>query len=122
MTHIIGVCYFEQNYHFKYRRSSKKNIFFACTHAKKVKVDFDASNLSSNGNLVLIDNNCGFLNDIAACIPIFMINPRYCIITTIYFVNASVRFKDASNYDFLRENSALKIMTAFLPSDYGLCS
>ena len=60
--------------------------------AKKAKVDFDASDLPSNGGLALIDkSSCAFFDEIVDCIPYYC-NQSLILYSPICFVNASVRF------------------------------
>jgi len=93
---------------------------------KKVKADFDAPDLSSNGGLALIDHNsCGFVDEIAACIPDYR-NQSLILHSHRDMLRQRVGqilcgYEDASDCDFLREDSALKMMADRLPSDYDLC-
>lgn len=106
-----------------------KNLFSlpVLIKGKKVKADFDAPDLSSNGGLALMDkNSCSFLDEIAACIPDYR-NQSLILHSHRDMLRQRVGqilcgYEDANDCDYLRDDSALKMMADRLPSDNDLCS
>lgn len=106
-----------------------KNLFSlpVLIKGKKVKADFDAPDLSSNGGLALMDkNSCAFLDGIAACIPDYR-NQSLILHSHRDMLRQRVGqilcgYEDANDCNFLRDDSALKMMADRLPSDNDLCS
>ncbi len=94
---------------------------------KKIKVDFDAPDLSSNGGLLFANaGNCLFIDKISDCIPDVR-NPYFIQHPISEMVRQRVGqiacgYEDANDCDILRHDSALKMMTGRLPSDNDLCS
>lgn len=94
---------------------------------KKIKVDFDAPDLSSHGGLLFASvNNCRFIDKISDCIPDVR-NPFFIQHTIVEMVRQRVGqiacgYEDANDCDILRHDSALKMMAGRLPSDNDLCS
>lgn len=94
---------------------------------KKLKVDFSAPDLSSNGGLLLVkaaDNT--FLDKISQCIPDNR-NELFIVHSITEMVSQRVGqimcgYEDANDCDTLRHDSALKMMVGRLPSGVDLCS
>lgn len=94
---------------------------------KKIRVDFNAPDLSSNGGLVLMQGmDYSFLDRIADAIPEWR---------TPYLTRHSLRelvhqrvgqiacgYEDANDCDALRHDSALKMLAGRRPQDDALCS
>lgn len=94
---------------------------------KKIKVDFDAPDLSSYGGLLFASvNNCAFIDRMSDCIPDCR-NPFFIHHTIRDMVRQRVGqiacgYEDANDCDALRHDSALKMMAGRLPSGNDLCS
>lgn len=112
---------------FPYLQDEKVISFSKTVRGKKIKVDFDAPDLSSNGGLLFASaSNCGFIDKISACIPDCR-NPFFIQHTIRDMVRQRVGqitcgYEDANDCDALRQDSALKMMAGRLPSDHDLCS
>ena len=113
----------------KIEDEQEKNLFSFSESfcGKKLKVDFSAPDLSSNGGLLLVkaaDN--AFLDKISRCIPDNR-NPLFIVHSIAEMISQRVDqimcgYEDANDCDTLRHDSALKVMTGRLPSDVDLCS
>ena len=96
-------------------------------YGKKVKVSFDAPDLSPNGGLLLVDSvECSFPDKTAQCIPDCR-NPLFIVHSHQDMIRQRVGqiicgYEDANDCDSLRHDSALKMMVGRLPSDNDLCS
>lgn len=96
-------------------------------HGKKIKVDFEAPNLSSNGGLLLLNRqSCYFLDQIARCIPenrnLHLIQHTLSEMLRQRVGQIVCGYEDANDCDSLRHDSLLKMMAGRLPSDNDLCS
>lgn len=94
---------------------------------KKIRMDFNAPDLSSNGGLVLFQGiDCGLLDRIADCIPDWR-TPELIHHTVRDMVRQRVGqiacgYEDANDCNTLRHDSALKMLAGRKPSDNDLCS
>lgn len=94
---------------------------------KKIRVDFDAPALSSNGGLVLLQGmDCTFLDKIADLIQEWR-KPELILHTRRDLVRQRVGqiccgYEDANDCDSLRHDGALKMLTGRSPSDNDLGS
>lgn len=94
---------------------------------KKVKVDFDSPDISSNGGLLLLGNMKGsFAERIAGCIPDYR-NELFIVHTYRDMVCQRIGqilcgYEDANDCNLLRSDSALKMSVGRLPSGADLCS
>lgn len=93
---------------------------------KKVKVDFNTPDLSSNGGLLLVDScSCSFWDKMAQSIPDHR-NPFFIVHSHQDMIRQRVGqiicgHEDANDCDSLRHDSALKMMTGRLPADNAIC-
>lgn len=94
---------------------------------KKIRIDFDAPDLSSNGGLMLMQGiDCHFLDEIADSIEEWR-NEDLIQHTLRDMVRQRVGqiacgYEDANDCDALRHDSALKMLAGRKPSDDDLCS
>lgn len=95
--------------------------------SKKIKVDFNAPDLSSNGDLILLQGmDCSFLDRLADAIPDWQ-NPNFRLHPMREMIRQRVGqiacgYEDASDCDSLRNDSAVKIFSGRRPKDSGLSS
>src|SRR5574344_2696887 len=108
--------------------SKEKDFSFEKTSCgKKIRIDFNAPDLSSNGGLILFQGmDCGLLDKIADCIPDWRL-PELIHHTIRDMVRQRVGqiacgYEDANDCDALRHDSALKMLAGRKPSDADLCS
>lgn len=108
--------------------SKEKDFSFENTFCgKKIRINFNAPDLSSNGGLVLFQGiDCGLLDQIADCIPDWR-TPELIHHTIRDMVCQRVGqiacgYEDANDCDTLRHDSALKMLAGRKPSDKDLCS
>jgi hypothetical protein len=105
----------------------KEFSFGKASCGKKIRIDFNAPDLSSNGGLVLLQGmDCGLLDKIADCIPDWR-TPELIHHTIRDMVRQRVGqiacgYEDANDCDALRHDSALKMLAGRKPSDDDLCS
>jgi hypothetical protein len=105
----------------------KEFSFGKASCGKKIRIDFNAPDLSSNGGLVLLQcMDCGLLDKIADCIPDWR-TPELIHHTIRDMVRQRVGqiacgYEDANDCDALRHDSALKMLAGRKPSDDDLCS
>ena len=94
---------------------------------KKIRINFNAPDLSSNGGLALFQGiDCGLLDQIADCIPDWR-TPELIHHTIRNMVRQRVGqiacgYEDANDCDTPRHDSALKMLAGRKPSDKDLCS
>ena len=94
---------------------------------KKIKVDFNAPDLSSNGGLVLLEGiDSSFLDRLADTIPDWR-NPYLILHPMQEMIRQRVGqiacgYEDANDCDSLRNDSAVKIFSGRKPKDDGLSS
>ena len=107
--------------------SKEKDFSFEKTSCgKKIRIDFNAPDLSSNGGLILFQGmDCGLLDKIADCIPDWRL-PELIHHTIRDMVRQRVGqiacgYEDANDCDALRHDSALKMLAGRKPSDDDLC-
>ncbi len=94
---------------------------------KKIRVDFDAPDISSNGGLLLMDRSSGnFLRKLAALIPDHrnqdLIVHTYAEMVCQRVGQIMCGYEDANDCDRLRGDSALKLSVGRRPSDTDLAS
>ena len=106
----------------------EENISFPkSVHGKKVKVCFDAPDFTSNGGLLFANgSNSQFVGKIFDCISDHR-NPLFIVHTIHDMARQRVGqiargHEDANGCDFLRHDTALKMMVGRTPSDKDLCS
>lgn len=108
--------------------SKEKDFSFENTFCgKKIRINFNAPDLSSNGGLALFQGiDCCLLDQIADCIPDWRI-PELIHHTIRDMVRQRVGqiacgYEDANDCDTLRHDSALKMLAGRKPSDKAFCS
>lgn len=107
----------------------EKNLFSFAepVSEKKIRVGFDAPDLSSNGGLLLVDKEaCGLIDRMAQCIPDSrkqeFVDHSYQELLRQRIGQIVCGYEDANDCDKLRHDSALKLMAGRLPSGKPLGS
>lgn len=108
--------------------SREKDFSFEKTFCgKKIRMDFNAPDLSSNGGLMLfLGMDCGLLDKIADCISDWrqpgLIHHSIGDMIRQRVGQIACGYEDANDCDALRHDSALKMLAGRKPSDGDLCS
>lgn len=110
--------------------NTQENLLFSFPDSvskKKIKVDFSAPDISSNGGLTLFGSMKGsFAEKLAAVIPDhrneLFISHTYCEMVCQRIGQILCGYEDANDCDLLRTDSALKMSVGRLPSGHDLSS
>lgn len=109
-------------------KQEKKDFSLKKTFSdKKIRVDFDAPDLSSNGGLVLMQGiDCSFLDMIADALKewrnVDIIQHSLRDMVRQRVGQIACGYEDANDCDALRHDSALKMLAGRKPSGEDLCS